>query len=158
LPSAALLSPAGQKQRIAIGRAILRNAPILILDEPTSGLDAASELLVVEALERAARKRTTLVIAHRLAPIRFANRIIVMGRGRIIEEGTHGELLARRGKYAHLYSLQVGALPIAEMTLPGMSPFTRKTRLETFSGRHREGELKCNREHGPSKTTIRGAV
>src|ERR1700687_2803185 len=101
----------GQKQRIAIARAILRNAPILILDEPTSGLDAASERLVIEALERAGGKRTTLVIAHRLASIGFANRIVVMERGRIVEEGTHRDLLARNGRYAHLYSLQVGAFP-----------------------------------------------
>jgi subfamily B ATP-binding cassette protein MsbA len=105
----------GQKQRIAIARAILRNAPILILDEPTSGLDAASEQLVIEALGRAAAKRTTLVIAHRLASIRFANRIVVMEQGRIVEEGSHRELLARNGRYAHLYSLQVGASPSAEL-------------------------------------------
>ena len=98
----------GQKQRIAIARAILRNTPILILDEPTSGLDAASERLVIEALERAAFKRTTLVITHRLASIRFADRIIVMERGRIVEEGTHSELLLRNGKYAHFCSLQLG--------------------------------------------------
>jgi subfamily B ATP-binding cassette protein MsbA len=99
----------GQKQRIAIARAILRNAPILILDEPTSGLDAESERLVIEALERAASKRTTLIIAHRLASIRFADRIVVMERGRIVEEGTHHALLARNGKYAHFYSLQAGS-------------------------------------------------
>lgn len=96
----------GQKQRIAIARAILRNTPILILDEPTSGLDAESERLVVEALARAASKRTTLVIAHRLASIRFADRIVVMERGRIVEEGTQSALLARDGQYSHLYSLQ----------------------------------------------------
>jgi subfamily B ATP-binding cassette protein MsbA len=106
----------GQKQRIAIARAILRNAPILILDEPTSGLDAASERLVIEALERAASKRTTLVIAHRVASVRFADRIIVMERGRIVEEGTHRQLLARNGKYAHLYSLQIGTFSPAEAT------------------------------------------
>ena len=112
----------GQKQRIAIARAILRNAPILILDEPTSGLDAASERLVIEALERAAAKRTSLVIAHRLASIRFANRIVVMERGRIVEEGTHRELLARNGRYAHLYSLQVGAFPSAEIAPTNILP------------------------------------
>jgi ABC-type multidrug transport system fused ATPase/permease subunit len=112
----------GQKQRIAIARAILRNAPILILDEPTSGLDAASERLVIEALERAAAKRTSLVIAHRLASIRFANRIVVMERGRIVEEGTHRELLARNGRYAHLYSLQVGAFPSAEIASTNILP------------------------------------
>ena len=112
----------GQKQRIAIARAILRNAPILILDEPTSGLDAASERLVIEALERAASKRTTLVIAHRLASVRFADRIVVMERGRIVEEGTHRDLLARKGKYAHFYSLQVGTFPCAEVTTTNVLP------------------------------------
>src|SRR5258708_5015470 len=101
----------GQKQRIAIARAILRNAPILILDEPTSGLDAESERLVIEALEHAASKRTTLVIAHRLASIRFADRIVVMERGRIVEEGTHRSLLARNGKDAHFPALPAGSLP-----------------------------------------------
>ena len=95
---------------------LFRSAPILILDEPTSGLDAASERLVIEALERAAKRRTTLVIAHRLASIRFADRIVVMERGRIVEEGTHRELLARNGKYSHFYALQVGAFLSAEMT------------------------------------------
>jgi len=112
----------GQKQRIAIARAILRNAPILILDEPTSGLDAASEQLVIEALGRAASKRTTLVIAHRLASIRFANRIVVMERGQIVEEGSHRELLERNGRYAHLYSLQVGTSPPTELTPHNILP------------------------------------
>jgi ATP-binding cassette, subfamily B, bacterial len=97
----------GQKQRIAIARAILRDAPIVILDEPTSGLDAAAEQSVVDALERAAAGRTTLIIAHRLTTARLADRIIVLDRGRIVEEGTHLELLAGEGRYAHFYELQM---------------------------------------------------
>lgn len=97
----------GQKQRIAIARAILRNAPILILDEPTSGLDAASERLVLEALERAAAGRTTITIAHRLATVRFVDRVLVLEGGRIIEQGEPTALLARGGPFARLYGLQV---------------------------------------------------
>jgi ABC-type multidrug transport system fused ATPase/permease subunit len=101
----------GEKQRIAIARAILRDAPILILDEPTSSLDAASERLVINALERAAAGRTTLIIAHRLTTVRLANRIVVMEHGRIVEEGSRKELLARQGRYSHLYQLQFSTEP-----------------------------------------------
>lgn len=99
----------GQKQRIAIARAILRDAPILILDEPTTGLDAASERLVVDALERAAEGRTTITIAHRLTTLRFADRIIVLEGGSILEDGTHLELIRRGGRYASFFHLHSGA-------------------------------------------------
>src|SRR5205814_7801177 len=89
----------GQKQRIAIARAVLRNAPILILDEPTSGLDAAAEHMVINALERAAAGRTTFIIAHRLSTVRLADRIVVLDGARLLEAGTHAELLARNGRY-----------------------------------------------------------
>jgi len=104
----------GQKQRIAIARAILRDAPILILDEPTSGLDAVAESMVIDALERASAARTTFMIAHRLSTVRFANRILVFDKGRIVEQGTHEQLLARNGRYARLYHLQ--ASPRGEAT------------------------------------------
>ncbi|APE27304.1 ABC transporter transmembrane domain-containing protein [Aurantiacibacter gangjinensis] len=96
----------GQRQRIAIARALLRNAPILLLDEATSALDAESERLVQDALERLMADRTTLVIAHRLATVRAADRIIVMEDGRIAEEGDHASLTAKGGLYARLASLQ----------------------------------------------------
>ena len=96
----------GQRQRIAIARAILRDAPILLLDEATSALDSESERQVQAALARLARGRTTLVVAHRLSTIADAHLIHVMQDGRIVESGSHGELLARGGLYAHLQSLQ----------------------------------------------------
>ena len=96
----------GQRQRVAIARAILRNAPVLLLDEATSALDSASERLVGEALDRLAEGRTTLVIAHRLATVQGADRIVVMDRGRVVDQGTHAELLARGGLYADLCRLQ----------------------------------------------------
>jgi len=96
----------GQRQRIVIARALLRDAPLLLLDEATSSLDAHSEKLVQEALERLMKSRTTIVIAHRLATTRAADRIIVMERGRIVEEGTHASLNKANGLYASLARLQ----------------------------------------------------
>jgi ATP-binding cassette, subfamily B, bacterial len=96
----------GQRQRIAIARAILRDAPLLLLDEATSSLDAESETLVQTALEELMRRRTTLVIAHRLATVLSCDRILVMDQGRIVEQGTHAELVAANGLYARLARLQ----------------------------------------------------
>jgi ATP-binding cassette subfamily B protein len=96
----------GQRQRIAIARALLRDAPLLLLDEATSALDAESERLVQDALDRLMEHRTTIVIAHRLATVRAADRIVVMDGGRIVEEGTHTTLSRRGGLYARLARLQ----------------------------------------------------
>lgn len=96
----------GQKQRVAIARALLKDAPILLLDEATSALDAQSEHLVQKALERLMEGRTTLVIAHRLATIRNADRILVLEKGKLIDEGTHDQLVKKGGRYAELANLQ----------------------------------------------------
>ncbi|OPY14998.1 lipid A export permease/ATP-binding protein MsbA [Syntrophus buswellii] len=96
----------GERQRISIARALLKNAPILILDEATSSLDTEAEMEVQDALERLMKGRTTLVIAHRLSTIRTADRIVVLVRGEIVEEGSHDTLLARQGEYCKLHQLQ----------------------------------------------------
>ncbi len=105
----------GQRQRIAIARALLRDVPILLLDEATSALDAESERLVQDALEKLMAHRTTLVIAHRLATVRQADRIIVMDDGRIVEQGTHESLTRAGGLYARLASLQFDSPPIVPL-------------------------------------------
>jgi len=101
----------GQRQRLAIARAVLKDAPILLLDEATSALDSESERAVQDALDALMQGRTTLVVAHRLATILSADRILVMDEGRVVEEGTHAELKARGGLYARLAALQFGLEP-----------------------------------------------
>lgn len=107
----------GQRQRIAIARAVLTDAPVLILDEATSALDAESERLVQKALSNLMQNRTSVVIAHRLSTVRRANKIVVMERGRIVETGTHAELLQKGGTYKRLYELQFLEDEISEQAL-----------------------------------------
>jgi ATP-binding cassette subfamily B protein len=104
----------GQRQRIAIARAVLRDAPILLLDEATSALDAESEDAVQKALDTLRRGRTTLIVAHRLSTVLRADRILVMDGGRIVEEGTHRDLVARGGLYARLADLQLSVPDAAQ--------------------------------------------
>jgi ATP-binding cassette subfamily B protein len=96
----------GQRQRIAIARAFLKDAPVLVLDEPTSALDSENEIFFLETLDRLAKGRTTLVIAHRLSTAQWADRIVVLKGGRIAESGSHNELVAHRGVYQRLHRLQ----------------------------------------------------
>ena len=99
----------GQRQRISIARALLKDAPVLILDEATSSLDTESERHIQAAVDALVRNRTTLVIAHRLSTVEQADAIVVIDEGRIIEDGTHAQLLARGGVYAQLYRMQFAA-------------------------------------------------
>jgi ATP-binding cassette subfamily B protein len=101
----------GQRQLLAIARALVYNAAVLVLDEATSSVDPESEALIQEAMNRLLAGRTSLVIAHRLSTIQGADRILVVHRGRIREEGRHGDLLRRGGIYARLYELQLGSRP-----------------------------------------------
>ncbi|MBX7145561.1 MAG: ATP-binding cassette domain-containing protein, partial [Oligoflexia bacterium] len=114
LGEAGLSLSGGERQRVAIARAILKDAPILILDEATASLDNRSEREVQQALEQLLRGRTAIIIAHRLSTVRNANRIVVMRDGRIVEHGTHDELLALSGEYAKLHALQFAAIEAPE--------------------------------------------
>jgi subfamily B ATP-binding cassette protein MsbA len=110
---------AGQRQRIAIARAVLRDTPILILDEPSTALDAASEKLVLEALERLREGKTTITIAHRLTAIQNADVIFVLKDGAVLQHGTHAELIAAGGLYAGYYELQLRESAVASSLLIG---------------------------------------
>jgi len=140
----------GQRQRVAIARALLRNAPILLLDEATSSLDNESEYLVQQALDRLMRGRTTIVIAHRLSTVERAHRILVLDRGRIVEEGTHQELLSFGGLYHRLYTRRfvdeaTVAAPQPELVVPAGVRLVRVRELVVIEHR-RHQSLLCERK------------
>lgn len=131
----------GQRQRVAIARALLRDTPILLLDEATSALDAQSEKVVQEALDRLAKGRTTLVIAHRLSTVHGADKIVVMDRGRVVDEGRHDELLTRGGIYADLHALQFKTSgPSADTRAQDAADQRRKENAKAKSGSGPRGE------------------
>jgi ABC-type multidrug transport system fused ATPase/permease subunit len=116
----------GERQRVCVARAFLRDAPILILDEPTSSIDSKTEKVILDALDELVKGRTSFIVAHRLSTVRDADRILVMDRGRIVEQGTHEELLAQRGLYRTLHAAQIREL--------GQRPVRRGGAARTLDG------------------------
>lgn len=115
LPKRGVKLSGGRRQRVAIARAFLKNAPILILDEATSQLDSVTEMKIQDSLKELMRNKTTIVIAHRLSTLLHMDRILVFDKGRIIEDGTHKQLIANNGAYKKLWDTQVGGfLPDSE--------------------------------------------
>jgi ABC-type multidrug transport system fused ATPase/permease subunit/GT2 family glycosyltransferase len=146
----------GERQRIAVARAFLRDAPVLILDEPTSSIDSKTESVILEALERLMQGRTTILIAHRLSTLRAVDNIVVLDHGRVVEQGSHAELLANGGLYRQLWEVQTGRGVMATVTtLPAVDEDVHARRLRETRERIAHAERRAREANERTRAAIR---